>query len=302
MSDEQVTELIRKDEIDILVDLAGHTASNRILVFARKPAPIQINWIGYPPTTGLSTIDYKIVDNYTDPLGKTEHFYTEKLIRMPESFLCYLPDRESSEVGNLPTLTSGYITFGSFNNFAKVSPEVMELWANILNAMPDSRLILKAKSFSDRSTCEYVRDVFNLKGIAEERTELLSWEPSTTGHLDIYNRIDISLDTFPYNGTTTTCEALWMGVPVITLAGTAYASRSGVSLLSNVGLPDLVATTFDEYFSIAIDLAKDSKRLQSLRKNLRDMMKYSPLCDAKRFTINSERCYRKMWETWCQSV
>ena len=160
MSDEEVTELIRKDKIDILVDLAGHTADNRILLFARKPAPIQVSWIGYLATTGLSTMDYKIADNYTDPPGKTEQFYTEKLIRLPESFLCYLPDKDSPEVGPLPALSTGHITFGSFNNFAKVTPEVFTLWARILNELPDSRLILKGKSFSDKTTCQYAINMF----------------------------------------------------------------------------------------------------------------------------------------------
>ena len=242
MSDEEVTELIQKDEIDILVDLAGHTANNRILVFARKPAPIQISWIGYLATTGLSTMDYKIADNYTDPPGKTEQFYTEKLMRLPESFLCYLPDKDSPEVGPLPALSTGHITFGSFNNFAKVTSEVFALWAKILNELPDSRLILKGKSFRDKTTCQYAINMFTQRGIAAERITLQPSDPSPK-HLESYNLVDIGLDTFPFNGAATTCEAMWMGVPVITLAGTAYHSRVGVSLLSNVGLPELIAKT-----------------------------------------------------------
>jgi protein O-GlcNAc transferase len=299
-SDEEAAELIRKDEIDILVDLAGHTAKNRILLFARKPAPVQISWIGYLATTGLSTIDYKIADNYTDPPGETEHFYTENLIRLPESFLCYLPVRDSPAIGSLPALSTGGITFGSFNKLIKMTSEVFALWTKILEELPESRLILKGKSFHDKATCQYATNMFTQRGIAAERITLQSWDPSPK-HLDMYNQVDIGLDTFTFNGAATTCEAMWMGVPVITLAGTAYHSRVGVSLLSNVGLPELVAKTSDEYVSIAINLAKDLKRLQSLREHLRDMMKNSPLCDAKRFTINLEMCYRKMWETWCTS-
>jgi protein O-GlcNAc transferase len=302
ISDEQAAELIRNDNIDVLVDLAGHTSNNRILLFARKSVPVQASWIGYPSTTGLSTIDYKIVDNYTDPPDTTDHLYTEKLIRMPESFSCYFPDGESPEVGSLPALISGQITFGSFNNFSKASPEVLELWTRILQRTHGSHLIMKSKVFLDDSTRDYVFDTFSKKGIAAERIELLSWEPSIRGHLDIYNQIDIALDTFPYNGTTTTCEALWMGVPVITLEGNTHASRVGFSLLSNIGLPEFAAKSAYGYVEIAVKLAKDLNRLQVLRERLRDMMAHSPLMDKNRFTINLENCYRTMWRKWCKSI
>jgi len=301
-SDEKVAELIRKDGIDILIDLTGHTANNRILLFARKPAPVQVTWIGYPATTGLSTIDYKIVDRYTDPPGMTEQFHTEKLIRLPESFLCYLPETDCPEVGELPALTTGYVTFGSFNAFAKLSPEVLKSWINILKAVPNAHLLIKSKSLSDRMVRDYVIDIFNKEGIDRKRIEVLSWVSTSIEHLKTYNKIDIGLDTFPYNGTTTTCEAMWMGLPVITLAGNTHASRVGVSLLSNVGLIELIAKTNEEYVEIAVNLARDTMRLQLLRERLRDMMINSPLTDAKRFTINLEKCYREIWETWCKSV
>lgn len=301
VSDEKAAEVIRRDRIDILIDLAGHTGSSRILLFARKPAPVQVTWIGYPPTTGLSTIDYKIVDNYTDPPGTTERFYSEKLIRLPESFVCYLPDRESPEVGPLPALTTGHITFGSFNNFKKITQQVFELWSKILNSIPGSCLILKNEIFSDKNTCRYAIEMFAQRGIIENRIILQSVDLSPK-HLGSYNLVDIGLDTFPFNGLTTTCEAMWMGVPVITLAGTGYAARAGVSLLSNVGLTDLIAKTSDEYISTAVNLAKDLKRLHSLREHLRDMMICSPLCNAKKFTANLEMWYHKIWETWCKSV
>jgi len=301
MTDEEAAGLIRADEIDILVDLAGFTGGNRVLLFALKPAPIQVSWIGYLTTTGLSTMDYKIVDNYTDPRGLNEQFYTEELIRLPESFLCYLPDKDSPKVKNLPALLAGHITFGSFNNFAKVTSEVFTLWAKILNELPDSHLLLKGKSFHDKATCQYATDVFTRRGIAAERITLQPSDPSPK-HLESYNLVDIGLDTFPFNGAATTCEALWMGVPVITLAGTAYHSSVGISLLSNVGIAELIAKTPDEYIEIAINLAADIDKLQSLRKNLRDMMAKSPLCDVKRFMINLEKCYRLTWKNWCKSL
>lgn len=301
LSDENAAELIRNDGIDILVDLAGHTARNRILLFARKPAPVQVSWIGYLATTGLSAMDYKIVARYTDPPGVTEEYYTEELMRLPDCFLCYLPDKNSPQVGELPARVSGHITFGSLNNFSKVTPAVLSSWSALLNALPDSRLILKTKSLSDGATRRYATEMFAQTGIAAERISLLPWEPSP-GHMETYTRIDIGLDTFPFNGGTTTCEAMWMGVPVITLAGQANASRMGVSLLSSVGLAGLIAGTPDEYVQIAVDLASDVERLQSLRKRLRGMMAHSPLTDAKRFTLNLENCYRKMWETWCNAV
>jgi protein O-GlcNAc transferase len=301
MSDEDASELIRKEKIDLLVDLAGHTAYNRLLLFARKPAPVQISWIGYPATTGLPTIDYKIVDYYTDPPGTTEQFYSEKLMRLPESFLCYLPQKDAPDIGPLPALKNGYITFGCFNNFAKISTEAYSLWSDILRTVSGSRLILKWKSFSDKSTCEYAKNMFQQRGVHEERVILESWAPSPQ-YLQSYNNVDIGLDTFPFNGITTTCQALWMGVPVISLSGTAYASRGGVSLLSNVGIPELLAKTPDEYREIAVGLAKNLKMLKSLRERLREKMMYSPLCDAQRFIADLETCYRKMWATWCNGV
>jgi protein O-GlcNAc transferase len=301
LSDEEAAELIREDEIDILIDLAGHTSGNRMLLFARKPAPVQVNWIGYPTTTGLSAMDYKIVDSYTDPPGMTEQFYTEQLLRLPESFLCYLPERESPEVSPVPLFTAGHITFGSFNNFAKMSPEVVEAWADILKAVPDSHIILKSHCFSDEGTRRYALELFARHGIEKERVELLLFEPSVQTHLSLYSRIDIGLDTFPYNGTTTTCEALWMGVPVVTLAGGTHASRVGMSLLSHVGLEKFVARTHADYVKKAVDFAHDPDKLQLLRGQLRNMMFHSPLTDAKRFTLHLEHCYRQVWEKWCKS-
>ena len=202
-------------------------------------------------------------------------------------------------IGGLPALKSGAITFGSFNYFSKVSPETVNLWAAILKALPGSRLILKSRNFSDQTACSYALELFASRGIADARIELVSLKLSFSEHLDTYNRIDIGLDTFPYNGTTTTCEALWMGVPVIALSGNTHASRVGLSLLTNLGLQELVAGTFEEYMSIAAGLAGDLARLQELRKSLRERMAHSPLTDAQRFTADLESCYRGMWNQWC---
>ncbi len=298
MPDQECTELIRKDQIDILVDLAGHTANNRILVFTRKPAPIQISWIGYLATTGLRTMDYRIVDMYTDPPGMTDKFYTEELVRLPESFLCYSPDKDAPGVGKLPALTAGHITFGSFNKLAKVSQEVISAWSRILKAVPNSQLVMKTFGFRDGMTRHYMMDMFAQKGISAERIIMQASDLSPK-HLESYNFVDMGLDTFPFNGATTTCEAMWMGVPVITLAGAAYHSRVGTSLLSNVGLTELIAKTHDEYIEIAVNLANDIERLQSLRESLRDMMTHSPLTDARKFIVDLENCYRTVWEKWC---
>jgi protein O-GlcNAc transferase len=302
MPDEQVAALIRNEGIDILIDLAGHTGHNRMLLFARKPAPVQVSWLGYPNTTGMKTVDSRIIDGYTDPPGLTDPFYTEKLIRMPKSFLCYQPEQESPEPGPLPCHQNGYITFGSFNFFAKVSPEVAECWAELLKTVPGSHILLKTKSLSDAPTREYAIEMFTQKGIERGRIELLSYEPSYREHLGMYNRVDIGLDPFPYNGTTTTCEALWMGVPVITLAGNTHASRVGTSILTNIGLPELVARTEDEYREIAVQSAADLGKLQFLRQRLRDMLRQSPVCDAKGFTSGLELHYRRMWKEWCASA
>ena len=281
MTDAQAAALVRSDRIDILVDLAGHTGYNRMLLFARKPAPVQVSWLGYPNTTGLSTMDYRIVDGYTDPPGLTDQFYTEKLTRMPESFLCYQPEQDSPETGTLPSLQANHITFGSFNIISKVTPEAVAIWARILKEVPDSTLLLKAKSLFDKGTREYLGDLFHQHGITADRIIFKFHTASYKEHLAMYHDIDIALDTFPYNGTTTTCEALWMGVPVVTLAGDRHASRVGMSLLTNVGLPELVAQTEDEYIEKSqYNWRQTRERLRFLRERLRDMMRHSPVCDA----------------------
>ncbi len=295
----QVCEQIREDQIDILVDLTGHTGRNRLLVFAQKPAPIQVTYVGYPNTTGLAAMDYRITDAYADPPGMTEQYYTEELVRLPHCFLAYAPSADSPEVAAPPVLRKGHITFGSFNNVAKVVPNVVALWSRILHAVPGSRLMLKHFAFTSPDARERFTALFSGHGIAADRIDLLDFVPSVANHLELYHDVDIALDPFPYNGTTTTCEALWMGAPVVALAGRAHAGRVGVSLLSNAGLTDLIAPDEASYLEIAVRLASAPEQLAQLRASLRERLRNSPLTDAASLTRALEGEYVRMWQRWC---
>lgn len=301
LSDEEAERLIRADEVDILVDLVGHTDANRLKLLARKPAPVQMTWLGYPATTGLSAIDYRLTDELADPAGQ-EVFFAEKLLRPPGCFLCYKPLPDAPEVAPLPALEKGYVTFGSFNNLAKVNPEVIALWAELLAVIPGSRMLIKSSSLDDMPTRERYYALFEARGVARERLDLLGHTPTQAEHLDLYRRLDIALDTFPYNGTTTTCEALWMGVPVITLAGVSHAGRVGVSLLGSAGFPGWIAETPGQYISLAAALAGDVEMLAGLRASLRECMAASPLCDGKSFALKVEAAYREMWRKYCAAA
>ena len=298
LGDADLCQMIRNDRIDILVDLAGHTGGNRLPVFSRKPAPIQVSYLGYPNTTGLRAVDYRLTDAWADPPDQ-DAFYTERLIRLPKGFLCFRPPDETPALSILPVEKSGYATFGSFNNMAKINTQVVQRWSEILRALPTSRLILKNKSLRDSATQRRYQNMFAQHGISQDRIKLIGWLDSKAGHLGLYNEIDIALDTFPYNGTTTTCEAVWSGVPVITLAGDRHAGRVGVSLLNQVGLAEFIAKTPDEYVDIAVRLASNIAKLEELRTGLREQVAESPLCDAKTFTRNLEQTYREMWRGWC---
>jgi predicted O-linked N-acetylglucosamine transferase (SPINDLY family) len=299
-TDEQLAEQIRQDQIDILVDLAGHTAKNHLLVFARKPAPVQVTYLGYPTTTGLTAIDYRITDNYVDSQGINEQYSSEIPVHLPASFFCYQPAADSPPVNDLPALQQGHVTFGSFNNFAKVSPEILHLWANVLSAIPNSKLLIKTRYLSDPAT----RQVFEerLSQLDIKPTQLILEEfSSAPTYLKSYHQVDLGLDSYPFNGGTTTCEALWMGVPVVTLVGNRQVSRLGLSILTTIGLTELIAHTKEEYLEICINLARNLKYLQTLRAEMRARMQASPLMDATSFTRHLEDAYRQMWEEWCRN-
>ncbi len=298
-SPDEVVELIREHEIDILIDLGGHTAGHCLDIFALKPAPIQVTWIGYPNTTGLSTVDYRFVDDITDPVGDADKTHSETLWRLPESFTCYTPQGELPVEEFLAAMKTGQVTFGSFNNATKITKKSIRVWAEILKKVKNSRLILKSASLSDADTQKRIWSLFKEFGVPAKRVEMLGKLPSDE-HLRMYDQIDIALDPFPYNGTTTSCEALMMGSPIIALLGDRHASRVTASLLHQVGLGDLAAATEDEYVEKAAALAGDLDRLQDIRKNLRTNMLASPLCDGARHTKFVEDAYREMWQIWCK--
>lgn len=299
MSNEDLYAMIRADRIDILVDLAGLTQGNRLEVFARRPVPVQINYLGYAASTGLVSMDYRLTDEWADPVGIADRCHTEKLVRLPHGFLCYSPAVDAPAVSSLPARRAGHITFGSFNNLAKVTPEVVSLWATVLKAVPDSRLICKAQRLEDTSIRERYANLFAVQGIAPERVELVGQLESIVEHLDLYGRVDIGLDTFPYNGTTTTCEALWMGVPVVVLEGDRHLARVGLSILHQLGLDQCIARDKEDFVSIATGLASGLNDLASMRAGLRSRMSESPLCDAAAFTRDIETVYRQLWKDWC---
>jgi protein O-GlcNAc transferase len=301
LSDDYLAERIRTDGIDILIDLAGHTGENRLRVFARKPAPVQVTWLGYPNTTGLEAIDYRLVDAVTDPVGEADAWASETLVRLEGGFLCYGGLKDAPEPTVPPCLKTGTVTFGSFNNPAKVSAATFDAWATLLSRLPQARLLLKGAPFADAATRALFLARFAERGVAAERIELVAWLPGAAAHLALYHRVDIALDPFPYNGTTTTCEALWMGVPVVTLRGDRHAGRVGASLLSQIGLTDLIANSVEEYLEIALTLARNPRRLDDLRRTLRLRIATSPLCDGRAFARKMEAAFRTMWHVWCDA-
>jgi len=297
MSDEQLDQIIRDDQIDILVDLTMHMESNRLLVFARKPAPVQATYLAYCGTTGLQAIDYRFTDPYLDPVASTgsgqndELIYSEQSIYWPRTYWCYQPLPQTPDVGPLPALSAGHVTFGCLNNFAKVSAAALRTWCRVLGDTPRSVLVLHAREGSHR---DRVRAILASHGIDPRRLRFVGMLPWRE-YLEQYQQIDIALDPFPYPGGTTTCDALWMGVPVVSLAGQTAVGRAGVSLLSNVRLPELVAATLEQYVRIAVELAGDLPRLAALRLTLRQKMLSSPLMDAPGFARDMEVAYREMW-------
>ncbi|MBD29307.1 MAG: hypothetical protein CMO38_08665, partial [Verrucomicrobiaceae bacterium] len=292
LSDADLVQIIKDDNINILVDLAGHTSKNRLLVFAQKPAPIQITWLGYPNTTGLKAIDYRFTDIIADPIGESDKMHSEKLIRLKNTFLCYKGNKNIFTNYDPPSKSQGYITFGSFNNLAKITPAVIKVWSSILHNSPNSQLLLKSRQL--RFNSKECLSHFEKEGITEDRIKLLGFL-SKDDHLALYNSIDTCLDPFPFNGATTTCEALWMGVPVITLIGDRHAGRVGASLLTNLGMTNLIAQDSDDYIEKALKVSNDRDYLQRLRENIRGLMLNSSLCDGQAFATEVERVYHKIW-------
>jgi protein O-GlcNAc transferase len=305
LTDEQRARLVREDAIDILVDLSAHMSGHCLLTFARKPAPVQVTYLAYCSTTGVSAIDYRLTDPFLDTPccgmvsdHATASEYTEQSVWLPESYWCYQPVIEVEAAGPLPARGAGHTTFGCLNNFCKATEPALALWRELLRGVPDAHLLLHAHPGSHR---DRVRHFFAAGGVAPERIAF-SEAVSLPEYFDLYHRIDIGLDPFPYGGGTTTFDALWMGVPVVSLVGRTAVGRAGLSILSNAGLPELVARTPEEYLNIAAGLAADLPRLEELRAGLRTRLQRSPLTDAVRFAGSIETAYRAMWRRWCASL
>jgi predicted O-linked N-acetylglucosamine transferase (SPINDLY family) len=291
-SDAEVAEQIRRDGIDVLIDLTMHMAHNRALVFARKPAPVQAAWLAYPGGTGIAAMDYRLTDAFLDPVGEDPALYVEESLRLPDCWCCYDPMSDAAPAsprGQRP------VCFGSLNNPCKLNEPLLHLWGGVLQRVADSRLLIQA--ISDRHRQEIGR-LFESLGIALNRLEFVG-RCGRGDYLRLYDRIDICLDPLPYNGITTTCDALWMGVPVVSLRGRTAAGRAGWSILSTIGLTELAADEPEDFLRIAAELAMDEPRLNDLRGTLRERMRRSPLMDGRRFAGNMESAYRQMWRSWC---
>ncbi len=297
LNDTSAARLVHDDGVHVLIDLAGHTGHNRLPMFAWKPAPVQVSWLGYFATTGIAEMDYLLADKYVVP-DDEEHNFTETIWRLPESYLCFTAPGYAVEVSPLPALTNGYVTFGCFNNLVKMNDVVVALWARVLNAVPDSRLFLKTKQLKNPMICDTTRQRFVEHGISPERIVLESGAPRPE-LLATYRNVDIALDPFPYPGGTTSVESLWMGVPVITRCGDRFLSHMGETFAHNAGLADWIAADDDDYVAKAVQHTADLQRLAALRSDLRQQVLTSPIFDAPRFAGNFAAALWGMWQTWC---
>lgn len=299
LRDKDIANLIEQDKIDILVDLAGHTPGNSLTVMAHKPAPIAVTYLGYPDTTGMGQIDYRLTDSLADSAW-SQSFCTEELVFLPDGFLCYRPPDYAPPVGPLAALRNGFVTFGSFNNNSKINSETISLWAQILQSTKGSRLVLKSRAGDDDGVRQIYYRQFEAHGVSRDRIEIQGQKPAVE-YMQIYNSVDIAFDTYPYNGTTTTSDAMWMGVPVISMVGRHHASRVGLSILTRVGLDSLSVPGPSEFVAKATSLAQNLETLVDLRFSMRRRMTESTLCNAKGFARNVESAYRQMWQRWCRS-
>jgi predicted O-linked N-acetylglucosamine transferase (SPINDLY family) len=298
--DHGLAQHIRSSGIDILLDLGGYGDLGRMAVCAFRAAPVQIKWVGMQNhTTGIAEMDWIISDRWEIP-PELEKFYTEKPLRLPDGYVCYSPPPDAPDVAPLPALSNGYVTFGCFNNLSKLTPNTVAAWARLLHRLPTARLLLKAPQFSEPDNAEDVRERFAAHGIESERLTIRGASPHRE-LLDQYKDIDMVLDPFPYNGGLTTCEALWMGVPTVTLPGEIFASRHSLSHISNVGLHDWVAQDLDSYLALAEQKAADLDGLARLRAGLREQVRRSPLCDAPRFGRHLSEALRHTWKVWCET-
>jgi predicted O-linked N-acetylglucosamine transferase (SPINDLY family) len=293
LGDEQLADAVRRDRIDILVDLAAHSAHNRLLVFARKPAPVQVTYLAYCSTTGVDAIDYRLTDRFLDPPGGDTSHYTERSVRLPGCYWCYSPPA----VYPAPSTerAAGPPAFGCLNNFAKVTDATLAVWAELLQRVPEASLVLYARGESHR---ERVRSALRQAGLDAERVRFVGWQP-LCDYLETYRGIDVGLDPFPYTGGTTTCDALWMGVPVVSMTGATAVSRAGSTLLEHASLGECVARSEAEYLELAAGLLRDRARLAALRAELRGRLQRSPIMDAAGFARGLEAAYREMWRGWC---
>jgi protein O-GlcNAc transferase len=296
LADGDLAALVRDDSIDVLVDVNMHMADSRLGAFARKPAPVQVCWLAYPGTSGLTAMDYRLSDPHLDPPGGDESCYSERTVRLPHGFWCFDPlSAAAPPVGPLPALGRRRLTFGCLSNFCKISPGTLALWSRVLLAVPDSELVLLVQAQEARRA---VLRTLGEHGVAAQRVRFESYKPRER-YLENYRQIDIGLDSFPYNGHTTSIDSLWMGVPVVTMRGHTVAGRAGVCLAENVGLPELVARDATDFVRIAVELATDLQQLAALRASLRARLQASPLMDAAGFTRGLEAAYRSMWRAWC---
>jgi predicted O-linked N-acetylglucosamine transferase (SPINDLY family) len=292
LNDDALIELIRADRIDILVDLSGHTASNRLAVFARRAAPVQISYLGYPASTGLATMDYRIADEVTDPPVPADAWHCERLLRLPDSQWCFRPFGTPTAPGPLPALETGFVTFGSFNNLTKTSDTLLRCWVQILVKLPAAHLRLTRIRSAQRAA--EIISLFGQAGVAPERIECVTFA-NAPPYGEQFAGVDIALDNYPYNGVTTTCESLYVGVPVISLHGRNGVSRSGLSLLATLGLGELAASTPEQYVDVAVALGGDLSRLEQLRASLRGRFEQSSLRAEQRFAANFERLLCTAW-------
>jgi predicted O-linked N-acetylglucosamine transferase (SPINDLY family) len=300
LSDEALVKRIRADGVDVLIDLSGLTSDGRAGVFAQRAAPVQVSYLGYPTTTGIPAMDFRISDAVIDPVGEEAHA-TEVVLRCARGMFCYRPDSDG-DVGEPPHVRHGFVTFGSFNNLPKYSDQTLELWAAVLKAVPGSKLFLKTRALADEDLQRLLRERFAALGVGAERLLLNPWRPDLRSHLELYREVDIGLDTYPYNGATTTCEALWSGVPVVTLKGATHTSRMGASILRSLGHAEWVAADAQGFVELASSLARQPEVLAAFRAGARDEMRASALMDGAGHTRDFEDLLFQAWQQRCEAA